>query len=151
MDIDFESYIRGDEPDMSFLINFFRNLMMGESNELKNRYMIIDALNELTLKQHPVITRQVPDKLTTSSSAILNLIKVLGEQQLSIKDMLTAMRLKDRENFMNNYLYPAMKEDFVVMFYPNNLKHPRQKYLLTVRGLSIYNSSDSRVHRACES
>ncbi|MBK5203401.1 MAG: Fic family protein [Prolixibacteraceae bacterium] len=133
----------GIEPDMSFLISFFRNLMMGESNELKNRYMVIDAPNEWTLKQHPTSARQAPDKLTTSSPAILNLINVLGEQQLSIKDMLTAMRLKDRENFMKNYLYPAMKEDFVVMLYPNNSRHPRQKYLLTVSGLAIYNSSDS--------
>ena len=30
------------EPDMSFLVLFFRNLIMGENNELKNRTMIIN-------------------------------------------------------------------------------------------------------------
>ncbi len=50
------------------------------------------------------------------------------------------MGLKDRENFMKNYLNPAMKEGLVVMLYPDNPKHPQQKYLLTVKGLSIYNS-----------
>jgi len=53
--------------------------------------------------------------------------------------MLAVMNLKDRENFMANYLIPAMKEGFVVMLYPNNPKHPRQKYLLTVKGLAVYN------------
>ncbi|WP_233587700.1 hypothetical protein [Parabacteroides sp. AF18-52] len=33
---------KGVEPDMSFLVLFFRNLMMGENNELKNRTMIIN-------------------------------------------------------------------------------------------------------------
>lgn len=50
------------------------------------------------------------------------------------------MKLKDRENFMKNYLSPAMKEGFVVMLYPDNPRHPRQKYLLTVKGLATYNS-----------
>lgn len=51
------------------------------------------------------------------------------------------MDLKDRENFMENYLNPAMKEGFVVKLYPNNPKHPRQKYLLTVKeDLAVYNS-----------
>ena len=36
------------EPDMSFLILFFRNLMMGENHELKNRYMIINAPQQST-------------------------------------------------------------------------------------------------------
>lgn len=49
------------------------------------------------------------------------------------------MSLKDRENFMGNYLNPAMTEGLVEMLYPDNPKHPQQKDLLTVRGLNIYN------------
>ena len=52
----------------------------------------------------------------------------------------TAMNLKDRENFMENYLSPAIKDRFIVMLYPDNPKHPHQKYLLTTKGLSINNS-----------
>ncbi len=55
---------KGIEPDMSFLISFFRNLMMGENNELKNRYMMIDAPKKWISEQHPTSTRQVPDKFT---------------------------------------------------------------------------------------
>lgn len=134
---------KGIEPDMSFLIAFFRNLMMGEQNELKNRFMIVNPPEEWTKEQHPTSTRQVPDKYPTSTTAVLTLIQTLAEQQLSIKEMLSAMGLKDRENFMENYLIPAMKEGWVVMLYPNNPKHPRQKYLLTVKGLAVYNDLTS--------
>ena len=43
---------KGVEPDMSFLVSFFRNLMMGENNELKNRTMIINAPQQLTEQAH---------------------------------------------------------------------------------------------------
>ena len=123
---------KGIEPDMNFLILFFRNLMMGEHNELKNRHMIVNPPSEWVEKAIPTSTRQAPDKYPTSSTTVQSFIQVLAEQQLSIKEMLTAMNLKDRENFMANYLNPAMEEGLVVMLYPNNPKHPRQKYLLTV-------------------
>lgn len=131
---------KGVEPDISFLILFFRNLMMNESNELKNRNMIVNTTSEIKKVQNPTSTRQVPDKLPTSSNEVHSLIKILAEQQLSIKEILAAMNLKDRENFMVNYLNPAIKEGVVVMLYPNSTKHPRQKYLLTDKGLVIYNS-----------
>lgn len=68
------------------------------------------------------------------------LIEVLADKQLSIKDMLAAMKLRDRENFMANYLNPAMKEGLVMMLYPDSPRHPRQKYLLTVKGIALLNS-----------
>ncbi len=32
-----------------------------------------------------------------------------------------------------------MNEGFVRLLYPDSPRHPRQKYLLTVRGLALYN------------
>lgn len=131
---------KGIEPDMRFLNLFFRNLIMGEYNELKNRYMVVNLPSEMAEEHTPTSTRQASDKYPTSSMEINMLIKVLAEQQLSIKEMLAAMQLKDRENFMANYLNPAIKEGFVTMLYPEKTRHPRQKYLLTVKGLAAYNS-----------
>lgn len=131
---------KGIEPDMRFLNLFFRNLIMGEHNELKNRYMVVNLPSEMADEHTPISTRQASDKYPTSSMEINMLIKVLAERQLSIKDMLAAMQLKDRENFMANYLNPAIKEGFVTMLYPDKPRHPRQKYLLTVKGLAVYNS-----------
>ena len=39
----------GVEYDYSFLERFFRNLLLGENNELKNRYMVICPPKELSL------------------------------------------------------------------------------------------------------
>ena len=47
--------------------------------------------------------------------------------------------LKDRVSFLNLYLTPAIKDKYVRMLYPDRPNHPRQKYLLTVKGLALYN------------
>ena len=59
---------KGIEPDMSFLIMFFRNLMMGEHNVLKNRYMIVNPPIEWQKEQNPTSTRQVPDKFNRDTN-----------------------------------------------------------------------------------
>ena len=48
------------------------------------------------------------------------------------------MGLKDRPSFMNVYLSPAIAEGYVRMLYPESPRHPRQKYLLTIKGKGLY-------------
>lgn len=88
--------------------------------------------------EHPTSTPQVKDKLHTSNPYILELIKVIGDQEMSVKEMLTAIGLKERKNFLNLYLNPAVSDGYVRLLYPNSPRHPRQKYLLTVKGLAVY-------------
>ena len=52
--------------------------------------------------------------------------------------MLVGMGLKDRPNFLEYTLSPAMKEGYVRMLYPDSPRHPRQRYLLTVKDLAAY-------------
>ena len=133
---------KGVEPDMSFLILFFRNLMMGENHELKNRYMIINAPQQSTEQADRTSTEQVPNKLTEQLTApLLSIVKAIGIEQCSLKMIMERIELKHRPTFMANYLTPAIQNGFVTPLYPNNPKHPRQKYLLTVKGLAIFNST----------
>ena len=83
-------------------------------------------------------TPQVKDELHTSNPYILELIKVIGDKDMSVKEMLTAIGLKERKNFLNLYLKPAIGDGYVCLLYPNSPRHPRQKYLLTVKGLTVY-------------
>ncbi|MBR3497333.1 MAG: hypothetical protein IKH37_11505 [Prevotella sp.] len=53
--------------------------------------------------------------------------------------MISAVGLKDRENFLQHYLNPAIQEGYVRMLYPDSPRHPRQKYLLTVKGMALFN------------
>ena len=89
--------------------------------------------------KYPTSSRQVSDKLHTSSANIIKLVCAINDKQFSVKEMLAEMGLKDRESFLNLYLSPAIGEGFVRMLYPDSPRHPRQKYLLTARGLAFVN------------
>ena len=71
----------------------------------------------------------------------MSLLMAIGDSQLSVKEMMSAAELKNRENFMDNYLNPAIENGYVRLLYPNSPRHPRQKYLLTVKGLTLYYDS----------
>jgi hypothetical protein len=83
-------------------------------------------------------TSSTQGMLQTDNPLIRNLVKVVGNSQCSIKDMLEGVGLKDRKNFSEYHLIPAIKEGFIRLLYPNKPRHPRQKYLLTMKGLMLY-------------
>jgi hypothetical protein len=57
---------------------------------------------------------------------------------MSVKEMIGKAGLKNRESFMDYYLNPAIAEGYIRLLYPQSPRHPRQKYLLTVKGLMLY-------------
>ena len=77
---------------------------------------------------------------------ICRLIEVIAEKQLSIKEMMATIGLKHRQNFIEYSLSPAMSQGYVRMLYPDSSRHPRQKYLLTVKGLAVYKELTNLVH-----
>ena len=120
--------------------------------DLRNRYLHINPTREWSVQpnlapqtrnehvpdKYPTSTRQVPDKLHTDNPNITNLVRKIGEQELSVKEMMSAMGLKNRENFINLYINPAITDGYIRLLYPESPRHPRQKYLLTVKGLAFY-------------
>ena len=128
--------LKGVSRDITYLEKFFRNLLLGEQNELKNRYMIISVPTDLAITDK--LTDKLGDKFSTSNENIIKLVNTIGEAEWSIKDLIVAVNLKDRESFMNSLLYPAMKEGFVQMLHPETPRHPQQRYLLTVKGIGLY-------------
>ena len=156
----YKNAVKGVEYTTVFLERFFRNLLFGEDNELRNRYLLINAQTEgksdpTSTRQvpdkHPTSTRQVPDKTEqapskfhTDNTNIVNIVLALGQNELSIKELLPIVGLKDRENFLNLFITPAIKEGFVRLLFPDKPKHPRQKYLLTVKGLALYNELNDK-------
>ena len=142
----YRNVAKGIELEPIFLIRFFRNLLLGESNVLKNRYMMINPPEEWkeplsTPTSTPTSTpaSSTLDLLQTENPLIRNLVKVIGNDQCSIKEMLEGVGLKDRKNFQEYHLTPAISEGYVRLLYPDKPRHPRQKYLLTAKGLALYN------------
>ena len=135
-----------------FLVRFFRNLLLGENNTLKNRYMMIDAPEEWKMPageqvphKYPTSTPQVQDKLHTNNPDIVKMVQAIGCQELTVKEMMEMLGLKDRKNVLNLYLNPAIADGYVRLLYPDKPHHPRQKYLLTVKGLALYNELQKHV------
>ncbi len=120
-------------------------MLLGEQWELRNRYLHIHPTEEwrvqpnLSAPTSSPITHSNPNsKLHTSNNSIIELVRIIGYEELSIKQMMELRSLKDRKNFMEYHLEPALKEKFVRRKYPNNPNHPRQKYLLTGKGQALY-------------
>ena len=52
------------------------------------------------------------------------------------------LSLKHNETFLANYLNPAIGQGFVRLLYPDSPRHPRQKYLLTLKDPLAYQAQD---------
>lgn len=121
-----------------FLERFFRNLLLGEQWELRNRYLLINAEDSQPTKYRPS-TDQVPTKLDSLSPSIDSIVKAIGNQQLKISEIMEALGLKHRPTFRVNYLDPAIEAGLVTMLYPDSPRHPRQRYHLTPKGVIYLN------------
>lgn len=141
----------GIDYDQVFLERFLRNMLLGEQWVLKNRYLVINPPQEFKVQprldiveteqvsnKYRTSTEQVPNKLVCNDPNIVKLIKIIGYKECSIKQMMDELSLKHRPNFLNLYLSPAITEGYVRMFYPDSPRHPRQRYLLTVKGQMLY-------------
>ena len=140
----YKNAVKGIDYTPVYLERFFRNLLLGERWELRNRYLHIKApeqVPEQAPKQvqdkYRTSTGQVEDLIHTENVNIQNLIKIIGDKEMSVKAMMEGIGLKGRDNFLNQYLTPALSQGYVRMLYPDSPRHPRQKYLLTPKGIDM--------------
>ena len=80
-----------------------------------------------------------PATMGAAGENLSRLVGAIGRQQLSVKEMLAALGLKDRKNFLELFLNPAIAGGYVCMVYPDKPRHPRQRYMLTPKGIMRYN------------
>lgn len=132
---------KGIAYEPKFLISFFRNLLLGENNILKNRYMLINSIDSFDIPEQ--VPEQVPeqavDLLHTNNVLVINLLNIIGCKEYSISQLMEKVGLKHRPNFIEYHLNPAISEGYIRLLYPDKPRHPRQKYLLTIKGLTLYN------------
>ena len=74
-------------------------------------------LDNVTLQDTPQVTLQVEA-----------LLAVLGDAVLSGRALMEALGLSDRNNFMKNYLNPALKQGLVERTIPDKPTSRNQKY-----------------------
>jgi hypothetical protein len=116
------------------------------SNQRITNEQVEDKLNTSTAQAphkyrvSSSVTNVSPDsKFYTSNEDIIELVRIIGNDELSISQMMDIKKLKHRQSFVDTHLEPALRENFVRRKYPDRPNHPRQKYLLTVKGVALYN------------
>ncbi len=135
----YQNVQKGIIRNSEYLERFFRNLLLGENNELRNRYMVVNAPKELVTEQaqHNRASTEQPTVQVTEQ--VLALLLALSNEQLSLKGLMEKVGLKHRPTFIENYINPAVETGILKILYPDKPNHPRQKYLLTAKGLALYN------------
>ena len=136
-----------------YLERFFRNLLLDEDWDLRSRYLHIHPSEEWSVQprlsgpancENPASTQQVPSKYSTRvSPAVELLIDALGNEKKSIRELLETLGLKDRNSFIKLYLRPALDAELVRPVYPDSPRHPRQQYLLTESGLTLWHARNA--------
>lgn len=78
-----------------------------------------------------VSTDHVGDQVTDQVAA---LIRVISTGELGSKDLMQALGLSHRPTFRNNYLNPAMEDEWIKRTQPDSPRSPTQRYRLTSKG-----------------
>jgi fido (protein-threonine AMPylation protein)/predicted transcriptional regulator len=148
----YKNLLKGIDYSPIYLERFFRNLLLGDKWDLRNRYLHINPSREWSEQpdlatqtgqvqdKFTAQTGQVRDKFHTQNPNIIELVRTIQDKELSVKEIMEGMNLKGRDNFLKLYLSPAISEGFIKMYYPDSPRHPRQKYLLTAKGVLLLNS-----------
>ena len=128
---------KGIHPTLVYLERFFANLLLGENNELKSRYLLVGLHEEpksLAPSQREQVGEQVREQVHMEvPKGVARLLKVL-KGEMSVLDMMVALKLGGRRNFLEKYLTPSIELGLVEMTQPNSPRSPTQKYRLTAKG-----------------
>lgn len=78
--------------------------------------------------------KQSRDQVTRQ---VKSLLLIMEDEEMSVKEMMGALNLVGRDNFVNYYLNLAVDLGLVTPKYPDKPTHPKQKYLLTSKGMVL--------------
>ena len=149
----YRNVAKGIDYSPVYLERFFRNLLLGDQWDLRNRYLHINPTKEWqeqpnfaepentrtsTRTSIEKIPEQVQELWHTINPLIIELIKVIGNEELSASQLMERTGLKHRPNFIEYHLNPAIADGYVQLLYPKSPRHPRQRYLLTEKGQMLY-------------
>ena len=76
-------------------------------------------------------TTQARPKHDPSTTQVEQLIKLMDVEYMSLRDIMALFKLNSVKRFRENYITPAIEDGAIERLYPNQPKHPKQKYRLT--------------------
>lgn len=136
---------RGVHPTSVYLDRFFENLLLGGANDLKSRFLHISLpspTSELVPLKGEQVGGQAGEQAKTAavsamralpSKFVMRLLRGL-KGEMTVLEMMAALRLGGRRNFLVRYLTPAIDAGLVEMTQPDSRRSPTQRYRLTAKG-----------------
>lgn len=68
---------------------------------------------------------------------ILRLLRTIGHERLTVKEIMSRLNLSSSSSFRTRYLYPAMKDDYVRQTETDHIRSANQKYYLSDKGKAL--------------
>ena len=146
---------RGVHPTPIYLERFFANLLLGEKNALKSRYLHISISapeDACSPEKREQVGEQVGEQVKADAVKELSsrpsrqvrrlLSKMKGE--MTVLEMMAALKLGGRRNFLERYLTPALNAGLIERTEPDSAHSPTQRYRLTRSGKASLTTFDLR-------
>ena len=132
---------RGVHPTPVYLERFFANLLLGGKFDLKSRFLHIsnpEPRSELVPPEREQVGEQVKSAAVQEirarpSKFVVRLLKRM-KGEMTVLEMMAALKLGGRRNFLERYLTPAIDAGWVERTEPDSPHSPTQRYRLTAKG-----------------
>ncbi|MDE5877577.1 MAG: putative DNA binding domain-containing protein [Muribaculaceae bacterium] len=108
----------------------------------KNRVQTEETVSDS--HSYPTVTPQLPHSYPTVTDRTIKLLILLKNKELSTKEMMAELSLKDKTNFLTTYLYPTIEAELIKALYAS-ANHPKQKYFLTAKGYELLSAQDKII------
>ena len=84
--------------------------------------------------------KETPKPINKTDTRVQKLVLAVGKLTLPRKQIMADLGLKQqsRKSLLENYLWPAQKQELIEFAYPNSPNKPEQAYKLTSKGLALY-------------
>lgn len=83
------------------------------------------------------VTGQVTGQATGEVEEVIRRVLLVFTDEMKSAEIQSALQLKHREYFRDNYLNPALDQGFVEMVFQEKPNNPNQKYRLTTEGIEL--------------
>lgn len=90
------------------------------------------------------ISPEVTPKYDPSTTQVQQLIQFMGEDFMGLKEIMALFNLSSAKRFREYYLNPALADGAIERLYPDQPKHPKQKYRLTEAAKEWKDSQSSK-------